>query len=375
MQKLSRLGGRPTVDAEKELSSAHVRIGRLKAEDRREDGIASDMAAIRQLYGNAVAAAEVAWKSAEDGMPDLPAALQTVEGLADAVAQNRTALVALTAMRNVRQLHVHAYGERVDPDDGSGARAGDRRPSAPGVRLVRAHARHRKGADAQGNPEQARQADGRRVHDHATARRRRRGDPAADARDADPRSRRRVRASPADGRHRLSLWRQTRNAQPGDDVVQHLRRVRRHALAARVSAGAPERPHPRGAAAQRRRAVRSESRPAVRAAPRHLSAGQPRAPEHGRNRSRHSRPRARSLPAARPCPLRRRRRRASRSPSIATCSSRDPRPACGTTSSRRWIRRNSRSIRSTSWKPDERSAAHGRHRIRRRWRSASRGRP
>ncbi len=33
-------------------------------------------------------------------MPDLPAALQTVEGLADAVTQNRTALMALTAMRN-----------------------------------------------------------------------------------------------------------------------------------------------------------------------------------------------------------------------------------------------------------------------------------
>jgi len=101
MQKLSRLSGRPSADAENELSSAHIRIGRLKAgDDRHDDGIASDMAAIRQLYGNAVAAAEVAWKSAEDGMPDLPAALQTVEGLADAVAQNRTALVALTAMRN-----------------------------------------------------------------------------------------------------------------------------------------------------------------------------------------------------------------------------------------------------------------------------------
>jgi putative nucleotidyltransferase with HDIG domain len=99
MQKLARLGGRTPIDTEKELSSAHVRIGRLKAEERKEDGIAGDMAAIRQLYGNAVAAAEIAWKSAEDGMPDLPAALQTVEGLADAVAQNRTALVALTAMR------------------------------------------------------------------------------------------------------------------------------------------------------------------------------------------------------------------------------------------------------------------------------------
>ena len=101
MQKLARLGGRAAADVEKELSSAHVKIGRLKAEDRHEDGIASDMAAIRQLYGNAVAAAEVAWESAaSEGMPDLPAAFHAVEGLADAVAQNRTALVALTAMRN-----------------------------------------------------------------------------------------------------------------------------------------------------------------------------------------------------------------------------------------------------------------------------------
>jgi putative nucleotidyltransferase with HDIG domain len=33
-------------------------------------------------------------------VPDAPAAVRTVEGLADAVTQNRTALVALTAMRN-----------------------------------------------------------------------------------------------------------------------------------------------------------------------------------------------------------------------------------------------------------------------------------
>ena len=101
MQKISKLTGRSTIDAEKDLSSAHVRIGRLKAEDRRQDGIASDLAAIRQLYSNAVSAAEVAWETAAgEGMPDAPAALQAVEGLAEAVTQNRTALVALTAMRN-----------------------------------------------------------------------------------------------------------------------------------------------------------------------------------------------------------------------------------------------------------------------------------
>lgn len=101
MQNMARLGGKQVADAEKELSSAHVRVGRLKAEDNRHDGIASDMAAIRRLYANAVAAAEVAWESAAaDGEPDLPKALETVEGLADAVTENRTALVALTAMRN-----------------------------------------------------------------------------------------------------------------------------------------------------------------------------------------------------------------------------------------------------------------------------------
>jgi cyclic di-GMP phosphodiesterase len=82
-------------------SFPHIRVGRITAEERRSDGIGGDMAAIRQLYSNAVSIAEVAWESAAtEGQPDLPATLQAVEGLADAVTQNRTALVALTAMRN-----------------------------------------------------------------------------------------------------------------------------------------------------------------------------------------------------------------------------------------------------------------------------------
>jgi putative nucleotidyltransferase with HDIG domain len=86
---------------EETFAFPHIRVGRIKAEDRRSDGIGGDMAAIRQLYSNAVAVAEVAWESAEtEGQPDLPAAVHAVEGLADAVTQNRTALVALTAMRN-----------------------------------------------------------------------------------------------------------------------------------------------------------------------------------------------------------------------------------------------------------------------------------
>jgi putative nucleotidyltransferase with HDIG domain len=101
LQNLARLGSRGG-DADKDLSTPHVRVGRLKNDDtKKQDGLASDIAAIRQMYSNAVAAAEVAWESAAtEGIPDAPAALETVDGLADAVTQNRTALMALTAMRN-----------------------------------------------------------------------------------------------------------------------------------------------------------------------------------------------------------------------------------------------------------------------------------
>jgi putative nucleotidyltransferase with HDIG domain len=87
--------------AEQPLHFPHIHVGRISADERRNDGIGGDMAAIRQLYSNAVSAAQTVWESTTaEGMPDVPAALQTVEGLAEAVTQNRTALVALTAMRN-----------------------------------------------------------------------------------------------------------------------------------------------------------------------------------------------------------------------------------------------------------------------------------
>jgi putative nucleotidyltransferase with HDIG domain len=102
LQNLSRLGTRGGGgDPEKELSSAHIRVGRLKSDDDKKQDVQNDIAAIRQMYSNAVASAEVIYESTEtEGIPDAPTALQTVEGLADAVTQNRTALMALTAMRN-----------------------------------------------------------------------------------------------------------------------------------------------------------------------------------------------------------------------------------------------------------------------------------
>ena len=96
---VAALGKTPATDTA--LAFPHIRVGRIVTEERVSDGISGDIAAIRQLYSKAVTAAEEAWDSAQtEGQPDLPGALQAVEGLADAVTQNRTALVALTAMRN-----------------------------------------------------------------------------------------------------------------------------------------------------------------------------------------------------------------------------------------------------------------------------------
>jgi putative nucleotidyltransferase with HDIG domain len=95
---VAALGGRRDTPA-RALQAQHIRVGRISAEEQRSGGVAGDMAAIRRLYSSAVQAAQTAWESAEaEGKPDLPAALQTVDGLAEAVTQNRTALMALTAM-------------------------------------------------------------------------------------------------------------------------------------------------------------------------------------------------------------------------------------------------------------------------------------
>jgi putative nucleotidyltransferase with HDIG domain len=99
MLAVAALGAR--TEAEVAWNIPHIRVGRITAEEHRSDGVAGDMAAIRRLYVTAVSAAEAAWDAAAtEGSPDLPSALQAIDGLADAVTQNRTALVALTAMRN-----------------------------------------------------------------------------------------------------------------------------------------------------------------------------------------------------------------------------------------------------------------------------------
>jgi putative nucleotidyltransferase with HDIG domain len=79
---------------------SHLRVGRVSIEQR-VTGSLTDMATIRQLYSDATAAANSVWDSAQsEGKPDVSVAQPMIDGLAQAVAQNRTALLALTTLKN-----------------------------------------------------------------------------------------------------------------------------------------------------------------------------------------------------------------------------------------------------------------------------------
>ncbi len=79
---------------------AHIRVGRVTVEQRVE-GSLTDMATIKRLYSDAVTVAGDVWESAQtEGRPDATAARSMIDGLAQAVAQNRNALLALTTLKN-----------------------------------------------------------------------------------------------------------------------------------------------------------------------------------------------------------------------------------------------------------------------------------
>jgi putative nucleotidyltransferase with HDIG domain len=78
----------------------HIRVGRVTVEQRVE-GSTSDMATFKRLYTEAVSVAEAIWDSAAtEGQPDATSASTMIDGLAQAVSQNRTALLALTTLKD-----------------------------------------------------------------------------------------------------------------------------------------------------------------------------------------------------------------------------------------------------------------------------------
>jgi putative nucleotidyltransferase with HDIG domain len=77
----------------------HVRVGRVTVEQQTNRS-AADMAAFKRMYLDAVSLAGTVWESARiEQQPDATAARSMVDGLAEAVSQNRTALLALTTLK------------------------------------------------------------------------------------------------------------------------------------------------------------------------------------------------------------------------------------------------------------------------------------
>lgn len=81
-------------------SLPHIRVGRIQTDEKKEAS-AADVATIRRLYSDATNVAGAVWETAKtEGAPDPKAARALVDGLAQAVSANRTALIALTALKN-----------------------------------------------------------------------------------------------------------------------------------------------------------------------------------------------------------------------------------------------------------------------------------
>ena len=145
----------------------------------------ADMATIRAMYGDATKLAERLWDSAaSEGRPDPGAARGMVDTLAQAVAQNRTALLALTALKNYDN---YTFTHMVNVSILTMAQARALGIDGPLLRefglagLMHDIGKVRTPLEILNKPGEA---DRRRVRDHEAPRRRRRGDPAADAGDA-----------------------------------------------------------------------------------------------------------------------------------------------------------------------------------------------
>jgi len=92
-----------TADANRVAALAglkHIRVGRLEVE-KQVEAPGGDMATFKRLYDDAVSVAGRLWDTTQhEGKPDPNAGRGIVDSLAQAVAQNRTALLALTALKN-----------------------------------------------------------------------------------------------------------------------------------------------------------------------------------------------------------------------------------------------------------------------------------
>jgi putative nucleotidyltransferase with HDIG domain len=100
--KFAQLEKTPAGDALQDamalLESANIRVGRVSRDE--PEKAAASTAAIRQMYAEAVSVASMVWESARQDALDPSAAQPMIDGLAQAVVQNRSALMALTALKD-----------------------------------------------------------------------------------------------------------------------------------------------------------------------------------------------------------------------------------------------------------------------------------
>jgi putative nucleotidyltransferase with HDIG domain len=94
------LSGGALKEAAAQLESPNIRVGRVTLEERVPEE-KTDASTIRKMYAEAVSVASLVWESARtDSKPDPTAAQSMIDGLAQAVVQNRSALMALTALKD-----------------------------------------------------------------------------------------------------------------------------------------------------------------------------------------------------------------------------------------------------------------------------------
>ncbi len=94
------LSGDALKEAAAQLESPTIRVGRVTLEERVPEE-KTDASTIRRMYADAVSVASMVWESARaDAKPDPAAAQSMIDNLAQAVVHNRSALMALTALKD-----------------------------------------------------------------------------------------------------------------------------------------------------------------------------------------------------------------------------------------------------------------------------------
>jgi putative nucleotidyltransferase with HDIG domain len=94
------LSGTALKEAAAQLESPTIRVGRVTLEERVPEE-KTDASTIRRMYADAVSVASMVWESARaDAKPDPTAAQSMIDNLAQAVVHNRSALMALTALKD-----------------------------------------------------------------------------------------------------------------------------------------------------------------------------------------------------------------------------------------------------------------------------------